>query len=81
MLEDYSIERAVSGRAKCKDCFNTIRLNDIRMKETKRGFYGRPESAFYCKRCSISIIKDELQEQKRIYDELRNQLEGEKENV
>lgn len=81
MLDNYEVERAKSGRSTCKDCFNKILFNEIRLKETRSGFYGRPESAFYCKKCAITLINEEIHEEKRMYDRLKKRLIGGIEDV
>lgn len=81
MLQEYNIERATSNRSTCRDCSNPIKLDKIRMKEVTQGFHGHPNIRFFCRKCSLIRIKEDMGEQKKLFDSLKARLMEERENV
>ena len=76
MLQDYDVERALSGRSTCRSCGIQIPLNSWRLKYVTMGYWNHVKTSFYCRQCGLDIITDILQDNKKIYDRLKARLVG-----
>lgn len=68
----YYIERALSSRARCKDCKEKIKQDELKVVYEGQG-YQYPIRNNYCKKCGKELIEKDIKRLNKILKELKNE--------
>lgn len=66
----FCIEKAISSKAKCKNCGEKLLRDTLKLVYEGRGF-NYPIKYNYCKKCGIEIINREIKQLNELLKELK----------